>query len=63
MATLFVLNTFRSCAKEKNLVVELPIQYQFSSQEQSLVTYLMERNPFVCRFENRSHNKSLEIIN
>ncbi|QBR83324.1 hypothetical protein E3983_02465 [Legionella israelensis] len=63
VATLFVLNTFRACAKEKNLIVDLPPEYQLDAQERNLVTYLMERNPFVCRFENFSHNKSLEIIN
>lgn len=63
VATLFVLNTFRSCAKEKYLVVELPIEYQLSPQEQSLIIYLMQRNPFVCRFENRCNNQSLDVIN
>ncbi|HHI9477391.1 TPA: hypothetical protein ACTUT5_001302 [Legionella anisa] len=63
LATCFVLNTFRACAKEKNLIIDLPEKYQLHEIEQNLVCYLMQRNPFVCRFENPSNNRSLKLIN
>lgn len=62
-ASTLVLNVFRSCAREKALVIDLPAQYQLDADEQALVCYLMEMNPYVCDFQNRLKNASLTAIN
>ncbi|MGC1182232.1 hypothetical protein [Legionella sp.] len=62
-ANTLVLNTFRACAREKKLIINLPDQFQLNNDEQALVCYLMEMNPYVCDFQNPQKNASLVQIN
>lgn len=62
LATAFVLNVFRACAKLKTLSIGLPPAFQLNDEEINLVCYLMESNPFVCDLVNPLKNKSIETI-
>ncbi|MDR3442441.1 MAG: hypothetical protein P4L65_05440 [Legionella sp.] len=63
VASALVLNIFRACAKEKNLVIHLPQNYVLDADEKALICYLMEMNPFVCELKNPENNASLTEIN
>lgn len=62
VASAFILNVFRACAKQKTLSITLPLKWKLDKTEIALICYLMETNPFVCELKIPNKHPSLVEI-
>ncbi|MDP3560178.1 MAG: hypothetical protein Q8R79_07525 [Legionellaceae bacterium] len=61
IASGIIVHTFRACAKQRTLEIDLPPEFKLDDEEQALICFLMENNAFVTELIS-DNNQSLQAI-